>query len=248
MKKLFLLIAVIPFLFAKCGDNKEVKPECNGVLNLNFFPIINNQPFIMNNVYVINGKKVRFSKFHFYSSSIVTSAGQTTCNTNDEVIFVDLTQLDDSTKSRKGFQTTLRNRASGSFNNIYLGLGVNPSLNGKTPQDFPSSNPLSKSDEYWAGWKSYVFLKLEGLMDKDGNGSFETGITYHTGSDDVGHTVIFPKIYSFDSSGGLINFDLNINKFLDGFDFNTVNKIENLSQKEDMKRLMVNLGNAMTVK
>jgi hypothetical protein len=247
MRKLLLLVFVLPFLTVKCSID-PVQPDCSGVLILNFKPVINAKPFIINNVYEINGKKVRFSKFQFYSSSILTKIVGNDCNTNDEVIFVDLTTLDDSIKANKGFTTTLKNRAPGSYSAISLGLGVNPVLNLKTPIDFPSSNPLSKSEEYWSGWKSYIFFKLEGLMDKDGNGTFETGITYHTGSDDAGYTVSVPVTYSFDNSGGLINFDLDVNKLLKDFDFNTLNKIENLTQKDDMKKLMLNLASALSAK
>jgi hypothetical protein len=247
MKKLLLLVFFLPFLIVRCSVDPP-QPDCTGSLSLNFKPIINGKPFIINNVYEFNGKKVRFSKLQFYSSSILTKIISNECNTNDEVIFIDLTTLDDSLKSIKGFNATIKNRAPGTYKSISLGLGVNPILNGKTPNDFPSSNPLSKSEEYWGGWKSYIFFKLEGLMDKDGDGNFETGITYHTGSDDAGYTVSIPKTYSFDNLGGLINIDLDVNKLLTGFDFNTLNKIENLTQKEDMKKLMMNLASALSAK
>jgi hypothetical protein len=247
MKKLFLLVFILPFFIVKCSID-PVQPDCSGVLSLYFKPIINAQPFIINKVYVLNGKKVRFSKFQFYSSSILTKVNGNDCNTNDEVIFIDLTTLDDSLKSTKGFKTSIRNRAPGTFSSISLGLGVNPFLNAKTPSDFPTSNPLSKSEEYWSGWKSYIFFKLEGLMDKDGDGTFETGISYHTGSDEAGYTVSVPINYAFDSTGGLINFDLDVNKLLKDFDFNTLNKIENLTQKDDMKKLMLNLASALSAK
>jgi hypothetical protein len=247
MRKILFLVFVLPFLTVKCSV-EPVQPDCTGVLNLIFKPIINSKPFIINNVYELNGKKVRFSKLQFYSSSILTKILGNECNTNDEVIFVDLTTLDDSLKATKGFSTYLKNRAPGNYSSISLGLGVNPVLNAKTPIDFPSSNPLSKSEEYWSGWKSYVFFKLEGLMDKDGDGTFETGITYHTGSDEAGYTVTLPVKYSFDSVNGFIIFDLDVNKLLKDFDFNTLNKIENLTQKDDMKKLMLNLTSALSAK
>jgi hypothetical protein len=245
MKKLILLVFVLPFLSIKCSLETPL-PDCSGSLTLNFKPIINAQPFIINKVYELNGKKVRFSKLQFFSSSIITKIISNECKTDEEVIFINLTTLDDSLKATKGFNATIRNRAPGNYKSIILGLGVNPLLNGKTPSDFPTISPLSKSEEYWSGWKSYIFFKLEGLMDKDGDGTFETGITYHTGSDDAGYTVSIQKVYVIDSSGGLINFDLDVNKLLTGFDFNTLNKIENLSQKDDMKRLMQNLTSALS--
>jgi hypothetical protein len=255
MKKLLLLLFVLPFLSSKCEDDpKPVTVNCEGVLNMNFKPTLNNQPFVANKVFLINGKKVRFSKFQFYASTISASASADplgpipTCDDNANVFFMDFTQLDDSLKSIKGVTTTLSQFRNGSFQDISFGLGVNATLNGKTPSDFTSTNPLSKSEEYWSSWKSYIFFKLEGLMDKDGDGSFETGITYHTGSNDAITSTKFTKNIEISSKGTTLNFDLDMNKLLTGFDFTTLNRIENLTQKEDMKKLMTNLVSAISIK
>jgi hypothetical protein len=252
MKKILLLLFVLPFLSSKCED--DPKPDainCDGVLNMNFKPTLNNQPFVANKVFLINGKKVRFSKFQFYASVIPNlSAGSTpSCNNDNIITFVDFTTLDDSLKSINGVTAPVMKAPVGSFQDIVLGLGVGLVLNSKTPSDFPATNPLSKSEEYWSSWKSYIFFKLEGLMDKDGDGSFETGITYHTGSNDA--YIPNPRItknIEITSKGTTLNFDLDMNKLLTGFDFNTLNKIENLTQKEDMKKLMTNLVSAISIK
>jgi hypothetical protein len=252
MKKLLLVLFVLPFLSSKCEDDpKPADPTCVGVLNLNFKPTINNQPFVANKVFLVNGKKVRFSKFHFYASAIPNFdvGASPNCNDDNNIIFVDLTTLDDSLKSINGATASFLNTSVGSFQSISLGLGVGLVLNAKKPSDFSASNPLSKSEEYWSSWKSYIFFKLEGLMDKDENGSFETGITYHTGSNDaIVGIPRFTKNIEITSKGTTLNFDLDMNKLLTGFDFNTVNRIENLAQKEDMKKLMMNLGNAISIK
>jgi hypothetical protein len=252
MKKLLLLLFVFPFLSSKCEDDpKPPSVTCDGVLNLNFKPTINNQPFVTNKVFLINGKKVRFSKFQFYASVIpVVEAGSTpNCNNDNNITFVDFTPLDDSLKSINGATASFLKTSVGSFQSISLRFGVGLVLNNKTPSDFPAANPLSKTEEYWSSWKSYIFFKLEGLMDKDGDGIFETGITYHTGSDEVNiSTPNITKNFDITSKGTTLNFDLDMNKLLTGFDFSTLNRIENLSQKEDMKKLMTNLWSAISVK
>lgn len=251
MKKLWLLLFVFPFLSSKCEDDpKPPTNVCEGVLNMNFKPTINNQPFVSNKVFLINGKKVRFSKFQFYASAIpIIEIGSTpNCNDDNNIIFVDLTALDDSIKSLNGATATFLKTSVGNFQSISVGLGLGLVLNNKTPSDFPSTNPLSKTEEYWSSWKSYIFFKLEGLMDKDGDGTFETGITYHTGSTDASTSTKFIKNIEITSKGTTLNFDLDMNKLLMGFDFSTLNKIENLTQKEDMKKLMMNLSTALTIK
>jgi hypothetical protein len=255
MRKWLLPIFVLPFLSSKCEDNPKPSVACEGVLNMTIKPTLNSQPFVSNKVYVINGKKVRFSKFQFYLSSfsfkpigLVSNAKSVGCDPIKDVIFMDFTQLDDSLKSLNGITKTLNNFENGNFESISFNLGLNTTLNAKTPPDFDTSNPLSKSEEYWSGWKSYIFFKLEGLMDKDGDGTFETGITYHTGSNDVTSPTNFLKNFDLKPNGTPINFDLDMNKLLTGFDFTTLNKIENLNQKDDMKKLMSNLVNAISIK
>jgi hypothetical protein len=254
MKKIILLIFILPLLSSKCEDDPQ-PTVCLGVLSLNIKPTINNQPFVSNKVYVINGKKVRFSKFQFYLSSfsllekgLTSNIKQSGCDPNKDVLFMDFTQLDDSVKSIKGVTIDLSNFGNGTFESVGFNLGVNSTLNNKKPADFPTSNPLSKSEEYWDSWKSYIFFKLEGLMDKDDNGTFETGITYHTGSNEASIPTNSAQNFTIGSNSGQVNFGLDMNKLLTGFDFNTLNKIENLNQKEDMKKLMTNLGNAISIK
>jgi hypothetical protein len=253
MKKLLLLLFALPFLSSKCKEDPQPN-ICESIINLNMKPTINNQPFVSNKIYMINGKKVRFSKFQFYLSSFsfqdagLVSFVNLNCDAIKDVAFMDFTQLDDSLKSLNGITTVISNFRNGSNQSISFNLGVNATLNAKTPSDFDTTNPLSKSEEYWGSWKSYIFFKLEGLMDKDGDGTFETGITYHTGSNDVTSQINFPKNFQIKTTGTSINFDLDMNKLLTGFDFSTLNKIENLNQKEDMRKLMTNLASAISVK
>jgi hypothetical protein len=250
MRKLLLLVFLFPLLSSKCKDDPKPISGCNSILKLNFKPIINNQPFITNKIYVINGRNVRFSKFQFYASSInVQTAGTAQiCNLNDEVIFIDFNQLDDSIKSVNGVNALIPNLNNGDYDSFTINFGVNEKLNSKLPADFPSSNPLSKSEEYWSNWKSYIFFKLEGLIDKDGDGVFETGITYHTGSNAANYSLSYSHNFKITSSENKLNIELNINELIGNFNFNTTNKIENLSQISDMKRLMTNLAFAISIK
>ena len=82
-------------------------------------------------------------------------------------------------------------------------------------------------------------------MDKDGDGTFETGVTYHTGSNEVKTSFISNQTYTVTDKAITLNFELNINAQLNNFDINVLNKIENLSQKDKMKDLMNNLAGAL---
>lgn len=242
MKKIMLLLFTLPFLATKCNDEPPIIADCSGNLNINVKPVFNNKPFVINSVYIINGKKVRFSKLQFYAYP-TTDAKREPCY-NNEGLFLNFTGLDDSVTASKGLVVKIK-KQPGTYTTFGLGFGVDDDLNGKKPQDYSSDNPLSKSEEYWEGWKSYIFFKLEGLMDKDGDGTFETGVTYHTGSNEVKTSFISNQTYTVTDKAITLNFELNINALLNNFDFNVLNKIENLSQKDKMKDLMNNLAGAL---
>ena len=251
MKKLLLFLLPLIFLSFQCGtkDCCVNPPQPQGVMNLNFKPLLDGKPFVINQVYNLAGKNVRFTKLAFYLTQACpsTASGMLDCTAN--TYFIDLTTLDDSTKSTKGFTQVMTKIAEGNQTGLQVGYGVKKSLNVSTPKDFASSNPLSNADYYWADWKSYIFVKLEGSMDKDGDGRFETGITLHTGGDDSFRPTWFPKVFTVDTKGSTtLNFDVNINTILRGIDLTTVNSTHQTCDKPTMLKMMDNLKDAVILK
>lgn len=251
MKKLLLFLSPILFLSSKCKQDCDcVTPLTpQGVMSINFKPNYNTKPFVINQIYNIDGKNVRFTRLSFLITETCPKASSTegSCGTN--AYLIDLTTLDDSTKSAKGFTQTLTNIFEGNKTGLQISLGVAPNLNASQPKDFASSNPLSDGGLYWADWKSYIFTKIEGLMDKDGNGTFETGITLHTGGDDSFRQTWFPQTFTVDTKGATtLNFDLNINTLLRGIDLSTVNSTHQTGDKPTMLKIMDNLKDGITLK
>ena len=64
-----------------------------------------------------------------------------------------------------------------------MGLGLSPSLNGTQPGDYAAGHALSNN--YWSWALGYVFMKIEGNADLDGDGEFTDKLTYHVGKDDL---------------------------------------------------------------
>ena len=251
MKRLLFFLLPLVFISSKCKQDCGcvTPPEPQGVMSINVKPNYNDKPFVINKIYNIDGKNVRFTRLSFLLTETCpkTASSSGSCGTN--AYLIDLTTLDDSTKSANGFTQILTKLTEGSMVGIQLGLGVSPSLNTALPKDFASSNPLSDAGLYWADWKSYIFTKIEGLMDKDGNGTFETGITLHTGGDDSFRQIWLPKTFTVDTKGSTtLNFDLNINTLLRGIDLATVNSSHQTGDKPTMLKIMDNLKDGITLK
>lgn len=247
MKKLLVFLLPLILLSSKCKEDSKL--EGQGVMSINVRPNYNGKPFVINQIYNIGGKNVRFTRLNFLLTETCPKVNSSDGSCGSNAHMIDLTTLDDLTKSEKGFTQILSNLTEGSKNGLQMSLGVAPSLNASLPKNFPSSNPLSDGGAYWADWNSYIFTKIEGLMDKDGNGTFETGITLHTGGDDSFRQTWFPQTFTVDTKGSTtLNFDLNINSLLRGIDLSTVNSTHQTGDKPTMLMIMNNLKDGITLK
>jgi hypothetical protein len=247
MRRLLFLLLPLILLSLKC--KKDPPPELQGTLVLNMKPIYNNSPLIINRVYDYNGKKVRFTKLSFFMSNI--HFPYASVNGEERVYFAlaDFTSLDDSIKAIKGLDISNNILVRSNYVGVGLSIGVDRVSNAKKPKDFPSSSPFSDAGYYWDDWKSYIFSKLEGLMDKDGDGKFETGFTIHTGGDEVYKTVDFSKNFTIkEGEITTVNFELNLNKLLNGIDLTTVNSTHQTGDLPTMKLFMGNFKEALTIK
>ena len=107
---------------------------------------------------------------------------------------------------------------------------------------------------YWADWNSYIFLKLEGTMDTDGDGMFDdVNFVYHVGSDPTYEQVNINKGITLakDQDMALV-VELDVEKLFvrDGayLDIEAKPQIHNATQMETGHYLMDNFVNALTIR
>ena len=246
-----LLFFLLPFVLLSSKCKKDEVPTSTIALNIKTF--YNDNPLIINKIYDYKGKKVRFTKWRFFVSNIYgprqgISGPLQEPGLDSNIAFFDFSDLTDSTTAQKGITKTVSSIA-GSSDKFNMLIGVFGSKNLKKPKDFDSSSPLSDAGNYWDDWNSYIFSKLEGLMDKDGDGRFETGITLHTGGNEVFQNLSFPKNVVVNvGETTTINMDLNLNKLLNGIDLATVNSTHQTGDLPTMKLFMGNFKEALTIK
>lgn len=244
MKKLFLFL--LPFLFLNFHCKEPIAEP--GSIKMVIKPIFNNKPFVLNQVYTIDGKNVKFTRLQFFSATDRVNFTSDNKKNGKYVQQFTFTELDDSIKSAAGISKTIE-LPLGEAKLFNFKIGVESDLNALTPIDFSSANPLSDAGQYWESWKSYIFAKLEGSIDKDGDGRFETGITLHTGGNESFRSLSFSKTFTVDAQGSTtLNFDLNINTLLTGIDLATVNSSHQTGDLPTMIKMMDNLKNAIILK
>jgi len=132
-----------------------------------------------------NDKPIRFSKVHFYLSDI--TIGETELF---EVTLIDLTKTHlDQQSSRIGTTLEFSKVPIGDYSSFAFGVGVSPDLNRTKPEDYATNHPLGidNGGEYWEAWDSYIFVKIEGQYDIEGDGFNENDIAfaYHIGQDEM---------------------------------------------------------------
>lgn len=88
---------------------------------------------------------------------------------------------------------------TGDYQGIRFGLGVKPTLNAQDPNNFAADGTLNEN-EFWNATARYVFAKIEANADLEGDGTFDTPLTYHMGSDALYTTVTFAQNFSLDGS------------------------------------------------
>ncbi|MFN0173165.1 MAG: MbnP family protein [Saprospiraceae bacterium] len=156
------------------------------------------------------GIPLQFTRFSTFLSDIELIKSDGSSHRLSEIEYIDFTPENASTDLSATPTITYRNVPEGEYIGLRIGYGVKPLLNAKDPTDFDYNHPLAKEIEYWSGWNSYIFTKIEGKVDSDNNGAFDVSLLYHIGSDAL------YKVYEFAAPihvhtgepGITVNFDL----------------------------------------
>lgn len=197
---LFLLISVSSLL--SCRKEKE-KVD----FTITFKALYDGQPLVKYKNYAYGDKTINFSRFSTYLSDIGVYDGTESFGVTD-IEYIDFT-ADGAPKDQPLIITKSYRAVPANYKGIQTGFGVSSGLNSKKPSDFSPTHPLYLENEYWIGWKSYIFTKIEGNYDADGDGTPETPLTYHCGSDQVYYTANLLHDFTVEANGNVtIEFDL----------------------------------------
>ena len=240
---LFTLLGLV-ILFSSCGKDR-------GDLDLNFKLTYDGEPMVMFQEYTYpSGEKFTLNRVSFYVSNIALDG-----NILKEVEYFDLSDSHNTLAgATDGLTYSFKDLPAESYANVKFSLGVSPENNAMTPADFENSNALSRAGEYWNGWESYVFMKMEGVLDHDGDGATDSGIALHVGGDENFANLTFPKPITispdelataeftidlkraFENNGNL--YDLKTNSALHSKEFHL----------DFMKQIMTGVASTMTAR
>jgi hypothetical protein len=251
MKKILIFIGFVFLVQAFQCESPEPAPSAE--YSLNFKALYDGKPLVINGVNKYNGKNIRFTRLGFFLHNPVSNNGGSITNlsTGDETKWVDFTPLDDSATAKQGVTMGFQSENAASFNNISFTLGLPQNINSQRPNSFKAPSALSETQNYWDAWQSFIFTKIEASIDRDNNGTFETGITLHTGEKGAvtGRDLSFNKAFIIGSGANtVINFDFDVNKFIEGINLENVSSSHNLSDTLAIRRMLDNTKNTITIR
>lgn len=188
MKKLLLLF-LTGMAFFSCDDD-PARPEATA--HLNFRAVYDGSPLVMYQDYTYpDNRLIRFQNFNFFISNVVLlpSEGSDEVKLTD-IEFVEFSENTAINEAQTPVTFSKKNIPAGNYKGIRIGIGVPSNLNNANAGQFSAGHPLKKTftTHFWSDWKSFIFMKCEGIYDLDGNGIFsatDRGFEHHPGMDAV---------------------------------------------------------------
>lgn len=212
MRKFAFLLFLAVFAFS-CKDDESPKTP-TATVNLHFSATYDGAPFVLfQTLDYPSGNAIRFQNFNFFASKItLLGEGSTTDHLLSAVEFFDFKDNLDLAAAQTPLVRNYENVPVGTYKGIKIDFGVSEESNNAASGNLPTDSPLRQAfaSHYWSDWNSYIFMKSEGIYDKNGDGTFDQndqGFEHHPGMDAVLTSVT--KLKSFNLEDGQ-TFDLDL--------------------------------------
>ena len=194
MRNLFFLflLSTALFMVSSCEHNSP-ELEVVGDVELSVKANYDGDLFQTQKEYeYIPGMNIKFTEFNFYIANISLLEDESSTEETElsEIDFIDLSfDVTQTTEAQTGRMISTKKVPAGTYRGFKVGFGVPADLNRTRPGDYGENDPLSTSTHYWSPLESYIFSKIEGFSDNNGNGIFEgnegESIRFHLGQDEI---------------------------------------------------------------
>ncbi len=222
MRELFKIVFLLFCLtFTACRKQTAVLVDIAS-LNLSFRATYGDETLVLDNQqeYDYEGKPVRFSKINFYLANLVAinDDGETALS---DIQFIDLSLTHNTAAEAESGSVIKFNKVPiGAYKYLGLGVGVPTDLNKTNPSDYATSHPLgaNNSSEYLEDWNGYVFVRIEGQYDQDGDGFGSNDIAFSYlvgGRESLYRPIEFENTLVFKAGETTnLNFELDVRRLL----------------------------------
>lgn len=253
MQRILFFLAATSILFVACKTDGDQ----TGDLTLKVTATYDGEPLVnLDQTYAYpDATPVKFQLFNYYLSDIsLFKEGEPNADAYllSEVELIEYADFYTTELAEQGIQLQFKDIPDGVYSGLRMGIGLAPDLNDTQPGDYSAGHALTNN--YWSWARGYVFAKIEGNADLDGDGEFTNKLTYHMGQDDMYKIIEFNTPITIKNGQPVstpINVDLlNVIRSIenDYLDINLVENTQDHTNDENIYRfLFTNLTNAITV-
>lgn len=212
----FQLLALAGILAFTACEKDPVETNTSEV-SLAFDYLVNGNDFAYDTPVDINGTMVTFHTVQFYVSAPAFEP-----ETGDPIALDD-TYLLVKPDSGPQFVAELD---KGHYHMLEFAIGVSPEDNSQTEADFtsrPANDPLSIQTPpmHWNWNAGYIFFRIDGLVDTDGDGTPETAMEYHIGTNNMRRELSYTMHGDVEEAKTTMTFDLHVEDLFAGIDLST---------------------------
>ncbi|GJM34259.1 MAG: hypothetical protein DHS20C18_32600 [Saprospiraceae bacterium] len=240
-KTLFVAAGLI---LASIGcDNKTEEGLSNLDFQFNF--TVDGQAFAYGTDFDINGVTVNIETAQFYLSGISLEP-----EVGDEIA-VDGKYL--LVGPEAGSLEVIRDLKADHYHMAKFSVGVQPADNNQSETDFTTrsaDDPLAAHNPsmHWNWSSGYKFLRIDGLVDTDNDGTPETPLAFHLGTDDLLTPLTYALHHDFEPGDNTLTFEFDLAKFFTGVDLSIQTDTHTFNDLPLAEKVAGNLATAISVK
>lgn len=208
----FTTLAAALLLLSAC--KKDETYNANAQLSLAM--TVGNEALQYDKVYTIGGKAVKFSLVQFYLSNMTAKDDEGNSNSFGSAVVLAKPNMAATSIGKVTLDHT---------HEFFYTFGIDSITNHGDPALYASTHPLAVgNDMHWTWNSGYIFLKIEGKVDTDGDGTPEQDMFYHIGMDAMRRSNnLMMHFDTPEGDGATLNYCLSadVAKFFTGVDMST---------------------------
>lgn len=210
----YFTLFVLTLLLWNCSEEASIE---KADITLTFKGVYEGTPLTMlSDAYAYeDGMNLKFQLIQYYLSDLTLSQKNTVDGVHKlvDIASINFGEMYTENLALEGLQITIPDIPVGNYDELQYGLGVTPDLNATSPADYEIGHPLS--DNYWSWAMGYVFFKIEGNADLEGQGDFAEKLTFHIGTNEMYRAVSVTGNFDHSLDQPLeLTFELDVHELL----------------------------------
>ena len=243
-KLLLLALISATLFFTACEDDNSEPTIQEGTVNMMFEYKVGEEAFEIGKTYTIGGTAVQIDLANFYVGGITLMPehgdGGTPVSLDGKYLLV---------TPDAGAQE-LATIETGHWHEIEFFVGVGPTENSQSESDFtnrPSDDPLAIQEPpmHWNWNAGYRFIRVDGMVDTDGDGTVETLMQFHIGTDAFLTNLSYEIHKDVEEGANMVHFEFDLEKAFEGIDLKTEYETHTGNNLELANKFRDNIENAI---